>query len=84
MLDSLAGTFGLDRLSLVHLNDSVGGLGSGKDHHEHLGLGEIGAEGLRLILRSRLAGLPMIMETPIDDRRDNAGNMRIARELAAS
>ncbi|MCW4035640.1 MAG: deoxyribonuclease IV, partial [Candidatus Bathyarchaeota archaeon] len=31
---------GLERLMLVHLNDSVAGLGRGVDHHEHIGLGE--------------------------------------------
>lgn len=75
---------GLDRLMLVHLNDSVGALGSRVDHHEHIGLGEIGDEGFRHILRSRLAEVPMIMETPVDGRRSDVDNMRKARELAAS
>jgi deoxyribonuclease-4 len=75
---------GFDRLMLVHLNDSVGVLGSGVDHHEHIGLGEIGDEGFRHILRSRLAEVPMIMETPVDGRRSDVDNMRKARELAAS
>jgi len=84
MLGSMDETLGPGRLRLVHLNDSVGGLGSGIDHHEHIGLGGIGLVGFRLIMRSRLADLPMIMETPLDDRRDNAENMRIARELAST
>jgi deoxyribonuclease-4 len=75
---------GFGRLMLVHLNDSVGALGSGVDHHEHIGLGGIGLEGFRGILGSRLSEVPMIMETPIDDRRVNEGNMRVVRELAAS
>lgn len=76
-------TLGFKRLKLVHLNDSVGDLGSGFDKHEHIGLGEIGVEGFKLILHSRLASLPMIMETPVDDRRSDADNMRKARELAS-
>ncbi|MCW3979470.1 MAG: deoxyribonuclease IV [Candidatus Bathyarchaeota archaeon] len=84
MLGSMDESLGPGRLRLVHLNDSVGGLGSGIDHHEHIGLGGIGLEGFRLIMRSRLVDLPMIMETPIDDRRDNAENMRIALELAST
>lgn len=82
-LAAFNGTVGFERLMLVHLNDSVGGLGSGVDHHEHIGLGEIGDEGFRLILNSRLADVPMIMETPIDDRRSDADNMRKAWALAA-
>jgi len=75
---------GFERLMCVHINDSVGSLGSGVDHHEHIGLGEIGDEGFRLILHSRLADVPMIMETPVDDRRSDADNMRKVRELATS
>jgi len=83
-IDAFKGTVGLDRLRLVHLNDSVGGFGGGRDHHEHLGLGEIGLEGLGLVVNSALGRVPMIMETPIDERRDNPGNMDVARGLAGS
>lgn len=75
-------TISLNRLRLVHLNDSVGGLGSGVDHHDHIGLGNIGEEGFRLILASQLSKRPMIMETPVNDRRSDAENMNKVRELA--
>jgi deoxyribonuclease-4 len=83
-VDAFDGAVGLSRLGLVHLNDSVGSFMSGRDHHEHLGLGEIGLEGLRLVVNSRLACVPMIMETPMDDKRGNLVNMDIARGLAGS
>jgi len=83
-LVAFSDSVGFERLMLVHLNDSVGGLGSGIDHHEHIGLGEIGDEGFRLILHSQLANVPMIMETPVDGRRSDADNMKKVRELAAS
>jgi len=82
-LAAFDGAVGFERLKLVHLNDSVGGLGSGIDHHEHIGLGEIGEAGFRLILHSGLVDAPMIMETPVDGRRSDADNMRKARELSA-
>ena len=75
-------TVGFSRFKLVHLNDSVGGLGSGIDHHEHISLGRIGGEGFRRILTSQLTKRPMIMETPIDDRRSDAENMNKVLELA--
>ena len=81
-LRELRNTIGFSRLRLVHLNDSVGGLGSGIDHHDHIGLGNIGEEGFRQILTSQLAKRPMIMETPVDDRRSDAENMEKVRELA--
>ncbi len=83
-IDAFDGAVGLDRLGLVHLNDSVGRLGSGRDRHEHLGLGEIGLGGMRLVVNSRLGRVPMIMETPMDGRRGNPGNMDVARGLVGS
>jgi len=83
-LESFDAVIGLGRLRLVHLNDSVGGLGTGIDHHEHIGLGEIGVEGFRGILASGLACLPMVMETPVDGRRGDEENMGVARGLAVS
>ncbi len=73
---------GLRNLRLVHLNDSVGELGSRIDRHEHIGLGTIGEEGFRNILRSRLGEKPMVMETPVDNRRTDEANMQKAIELA--
>jgi len=75
-------TIGLENLKLVHLNDSRGGLGSHIDRHEHIGLGKIGEEGFRAILRSKLSRLPLIMETPIDDRRSDIDNLLKVLELA--
>jgi deoxyribonuclease-4 len=75
-------TIGFSKLKLVHLNDSVGELGSGVDHHDHIGLGKIGVEGFSRILASQLAKRPLIMETPIDSRRSDYQNMDKVRELA--
>ena len=73
---------GWERLRLVHLNDSKGGLRSRIDRHEHIGLGKIGAEGFRSILHSEFAKLPLILETPVDGRRSDLENLRKVRELA--
>lgn len=83
-LDCFDAAVGLDRIGLVHLNDSVGGLGSGMDHHEHVGLGEIGVEGFRAILGSPLIGCPLIMETPMDDRRGDVENLAFVRGLVGT
>ena len=74
---------GLEHLRVIHLNDSKGDLGGGLDRHEHIGLGSIGEEGFRHILRHpAVRGLPLICETPVDERRDDAGNIAKVRELA--
>lgn len=73
---------GFEELKLVHLNDSKVGLGSKVDRHEHIGMGKIGESGFRNILQSRLRQLPLILETPIDRRRSDTGNLEKVRELA--
>ena len=58
-------TVGLDRIKLLHLNDSKKGLNCHVDRHEHIGKGKIGLEGFRAIIRHpELQNIPMILETP--------------------
>jgi deoxyribonuclease IV len=84
-LEEFDRAIGWDRLKLVHLNDSKGALGSGLDRHEHIGLGTIGEAGFRAILdHEKIRALPLILETPIDSRRDDRGNLKATRELASS
>jgi deoxyribonuclease-4 len=73
---------GLENLKLVHLNECKGGLGSKLDRHEHIGMGKIGERGFRNILKSKLGQLPLILETPVDERRNDVENLRKVIELA--
>ncbi len=81
-LQEVDGTVGVEKLKLVHLNDSQGELGSHRDRHAHIGLGKIGETGFRHLLRSRLGRLPLILETPQDAARRDIDNLRKVRELA--
>lgn len=75
---------GLDRLRLVHLNDSRSGVGTGSDRHEHLGGGRIGAEGLaRFLLHPALDHVAYIVETPGMEEGWDEVNLARARDLAA-
>jgi deoxyribonuclease-4 len=77
-------TIGIEELKVVHLNDSKGVLGGHLDRHEHIGMGTIGEEGFRQILRNPdFRSLPLICETPVDARRDDRENIQKVRELAA-
>lgn len=59
---------GLDRLGVIHLNDSKVPLGSKKDRHELIGAGAIGDGPFRKIMTDRrLAKIPKILETPKGD-----------------
>ncbi|MEM1581445.1 MAG: deoxyribonuclease IV [Candidatus Bathyarchaeia archaeon] len=75
-------TVGLNRLKLVHLNDSRGDLNSHIDRHEHIGLGKIGEKGFRNILRSEFASLPLILETPKNGVRSDLDNLINVKKLA--
>ena len=59
---------GLGKLVAVHLNDSLGDLGSRKDRHQPIGIGAIGSAGFRAVMQdTRLDGLPLVLETPQPD-----------------
>lgn len=78
-------TIGLDRLCVLHLNDSKTPLGSRVDRHWHIGQGEIGKEGFRLIVNHpKLRHLPGIMETPKKEEGDDKRNMKVVRGLVKS
>lgn len=77
---------GLDRLKVVHLNDSKAALGTGVDRHEHIGKGSLGLDAFRSLLQDpRLAHLSFILETPKAKTPDGEDwdcvNLRALREL---
>ena len=58
-------SFSLERVGLVHCNDSKVGMGSRKDRHEHIGLGSIGTEGFEAVIASGVfEEVDFIVETP--------------------
>jgi deoxyribonuclease IV len=82
LLADIARGPGLDRVKLVHLNDSRASLGSRVDRHWHLGLGAIGFEGLRRFLcHPWLTPDAAIMETPKKHPADDWCNLLVARSL---
>ncbi len=67
---------GLDRVPVVHVNDSKTPLGSRVDRHEHVGKGKIGLEAFRRILNHPLlSACAFILETPIDKPGDDRRNV---------
>jgi deoxyribonuclease IV len=68
VMSELADTIGLERVRLFHLNDSLGGLGSRRDRHAHIGAGALGEVPFRrLINDERFRTVPKVIETPKDD-----------------
>jgi deoxyribonuclease-4 len=56
---------GLDRLKVIHVNDSKNPQGSHKDRHANIGFGTIGFDALnKIVHHEQLQELPKILETP--------------------
>ena len=73
---------GLERLKVVHLNDSKGPLGSRLDRHEDIGEGKIGKAGMKAFLHHHgVRDRPIIMETPYEDIRTMEKSVRLVRAL---
>jgi len=85
-LDQFDSQIGLNRLKLIHANDSKKDRGSRVDRHEAIGQGKIGPEAFRLLMRHpRLAGIPVVLETPKEgpdgkpDPDNDRGNLALLR-----
>ena len=72
---------GLDRLLVVHVNDSKNIRGAHKDRHENLGYGEIGFDALcRIANHPLLKNVPKILETPyINEKPPYSDEIRMLR-----
>ena len=85
LLGEIARGPGLERLKMLHLNDSRAAFNSRVDRHWHLGQGQIGLEGLRQFLAHPwLKPHGAIMETPKRHQADEWRNLLVARSLVRS
>jgi deoxyribonuclease-4 len=80
MIDEFNRIIGLDRLKVIHVNDSRKDLGSHVDRHRHIGEGYIGTEPFGYFLNDpRFKKVPFLLETPVDD--DPGDNIRNLERL---
>jgi deoxyribonuclease-4 len=80
------GTIGLEKLKIIHMNDSKNDCSSRVDRHEDIGKGMIGEEPFRWIMNDeRLKHIPKIIETPglgkIKDYRKDEQNLSLLRSM---
>jgi deoxyribonuclease IV len=75
---------GLERLVVVHANDSKNPLGSKLDRHENIGQGHIGEDGFaRMLAHPALQALPWILEVPgYDNQGPDLLNVETMKRLA--
>lgn len=65
ILDEFDRIIGLEKLLVIHLNDSKNEIGAHKDRHENIGLGKIGFDTLvKWVHNKRIVNIPKILETP--------------------
>lgn len=77
-LDDVLTTFdkivGLDRIQVLHINDSKNFLGAHKDRHENIGYGGIGFDAIKqIVYLPEFKSIPKILETPwYGEKKENA------------
>ena len=90
-IDTIDRTIGLDRVPVIHVNDSKIPLGGRVDRHENIGQGKIGNAALARILKhprfgtvppEGLVGRAFVLETPIEEPGDDRRNVAKLWELA--
>ena len=81
-LERVEAILGVDRVAVIHANDSKGGLGSHLDRHANIGEGLMGEAAFgRLLNHPQLQTKAFILETPVDEPGDDRRNLDKLKEL---
>lgn len=82
-LDEFDSLIGLERLEVMHLNDSRDEFGSLRDRHQNIGEGNVGIEVFKNLLNNKKTKhLPFIIETPgFDEKGPDKQNLNILKGL---
>lgn len=75
---------GIDRIKVLHINDSKNVKGARKDRHENIGFGEIGFDALQYVVHhEQLKDIPKILETPYvgEDKKNKKPPYRFEIEM---
>lgn len=65
IIDEFNKIIGIDKLKVVHLNDSKNPINAHKDRHENIGYGTLGFDNiLKVVYHPKLTSIPKILETP--------------------
>jgi deoxyribonuclease-4 len=81
-LKSFDKLLGLERIKVVHFNDSLSEFDSHVDRHQHIGKGRIGLAAMgRIISHPKLKNAAFIMETPKESDKDDKRNIATAKRL---
>jgi len=76
---------GLDKLKVIHLNDSKTGLGSRVDRHASIGEGKLGLQFFHAFVRDpRFHDIPKVLEIPERDGKKVQKQLELLRGLQAT
>ena len=84
VLDEFDRIIGIDKLKVLHVNDSKNSKGAAKDRHENIGYGHIGFEALmKIVHHPQLMEIPKILETPYvgEDKKDKKAPYKYEIEM---
>ncbi|MGO4537221.1 deoxyribonuclease IV [Paenibacillus sp. 2TAB19] len=83
VLEKFDRTVGLNRVAVVHVNDSKNPVGAGKDRHAPIGAGWLGHDAIKSIVHHEaLQGRPFILETPWIGKQDKTERPMYEAEIA--
>ncbi|OGM97053.1 MAG: hypothetical protein A3B86_02885 [Candidatus Yanofskybacteria bacterium RIFCSPHIGHO2_02_FULL_38_22b] len=77
-IDIIKNTIGLEKIKLIHANDSKVGLGDRKDRHNHIGDGKIGIEGFKNLIKV-FSQVDFICETKPDKVKKDITKLKLLR-----
>jgi deoxyribonuclease-4 len=84
LLAAATATLGLERVQVIHSNDTKMKLGSHCDRHANIGSGYIGLEGFRRMLNHpKMRAKAFILETPVGEPGDDFRNVTALKELVS-
>jgi deoxyribonuclease-4 len=82
VLNEFDKVIGIERLKVLHINDSKNAVGMRKDRHENIGFGHIGFDALSYIVHHpQLENIPKILETPFVGEDKNSKKPPYAHEI---
>ncbi|RIW31030.1 deoxyribonuclease IV [Bacillus salacetis] len=87
VLDEFDRIIGIDRLKVLHINDSKNVRGASKDRHENIGFGHIGFDALsKIVHHPQLEDVPKILETPFvgEDKKNKKAPYKFEIEMLRS
>jgi len=83
-MEALETNVGIEKVRVVHFNDSKAAYNSRVDRHWHIGFGHIGSVALSRVARHpKLAHAAFLLETPQDEPGDDARNLNILRSFVS-